>query len=242
MSWFNFLNKKTETTSENNAEDLITVHLVQKLGVFLHVGEGNSVLVLASFWDENLFLDEVRSDRKIVAILVLNGMKEGNLPLDKIFQIQQIDSKTPIYFATLENSDNSLKLFKKKQLPEKLDLGLACIYFQKGTHFVRVKFGATLHTKAANAYIGIHIQYAFQQDSKNTFRMDDTWFIGSFNFQNPGKTFDELMELALTGAYICIFQFRDWIKANREIHLIAFQKLGFECYSTGKNQDYEENT
>lgn len=235
MNWFNFFKKKTKDTLNKDSEDNDLLASKEKLGVFVHVGQGNYVLVLAPFWNENLILEEGKWKQKIVAIIILNGLKEGNLPLEKIFKIHQINSEIPIYLAALENANGALKKLQINQLPENFNLGITNFYFQKGTNFIQVKINRTPHSAALNAYIGINIQYECPQLQKGFLNFEDTWFIGNFDAENSAKTFGEMIELATRGK-IVILQFRDWIKANQDKHLEAFSRMGWQGYFMGQSE------
>ncbi len=49
MSWFNFFNNKTEDSSENKSEEYDEMEVKEKLGVLVHIGDGNYVLLLAPY-------------------------------------------------------------------------------------------------------------------------------------------------------------------------------------------------
>jgi hypothetical protein len=240
MNWFNFFKKKTKESSSNSSKDNDLLNSKEKLGVLLHTGQGNYALVVAPFWNENLLLDEIKSERKISAIIVLNTLQEGHLPLEKLFQIHGIDSTIPIYFSDLNSAEEAFKKHHSMQLPENLKLGLLSIEFQKGKHFIHAAIERTANSAPLTAYIGMDIEYQFPENKRFDLKFNDTWFVGNFDFMNPGKNFDAIIELA-PRAKIIIVQFRDWIKANGDKHLEAFGSMGWQGYFMGENEIRKEN-
>lgn len=220
----------------------------KRCGMLVRCSESGYVWIVAPFWDLNHRTPVSSPDVKVEAIIVLNQIVEGCLPLSSFFAADSRLAMDNIYVLNdqqahdwhpgynYEQAVNALT--QVKQLPSVLGIGDVTVYYLEGENFVTLLRRDPQNDRVVMIVTGTglyfppdHIMVATKVST-----IDSLCIAGSYEPELFRSTVTGLMEHSPvgTGDALHLFFMHDWIQANPHAYIDAYNHLGFTVYGVGE--------
>ncbi|HAS44430.1 MAG TPA: hypothetical protein DCS93_28385 [Microscillaceae bacterium] len=230
--------------------DFPVLKVYDKGGVVLHAGNGQYVWVLMPFWEVSDSAEIALPKEEIMAIIVLNKVVEGRLPLSSFLAVNQSLESVPIYVL---NPDNPFDWYspqkispkeitdliqKPQPLSAKRKIGELTIKHKPETNFIQIDIK---HHKPAgpNPYsivqIGVNIPMAeYAIDNKKCY---SDYCIGGLHFGE--ETSSKVLKLFEERGYENLpnFMFLNYmVQANPLSVPASLNHLGIDTHLIGVSE------